>query len=671
MASPPPEALLAAAQRGGPFLQRVLNLHGPQDFRREAGVEVWNAAVAAGNWSAAAIVARGGYQPPGQESLAQFLIQNHLAACDFNGGPASHRLWTSLHNISSSDEAQSQHFILEVGKPWAQDALNVALFLAAQFRKGPSIIRLLCEAGGQIDARWESVRDWLLDGVGLSPDDWLAERDPERQEWLRVAGMDESARLILEREHTGATPLIWSARDRGRIQPWIECGADPLAADAGGRTALHHCAAEGNWSGVRSLLASRSSGWDTKDLNGNRPLDLAMKSPDGRVLDALLESGCSPLDSQCDTVAFEPGAALRFALWSGVQRPQTADGAKKLLGLLPVERRYRDPEERLFRALENCYPDLAQLLLTAGVEPRFAGPGQQTCLHAAARNGDVQSIRQLLKVASVVAAVDATNEEGCTPLHLACRDGGATSAVLEALLAAGAQPCVVDRQQRNCLHLLADANDDVAAANAVPAILEAGAALEGADSDGNSPLACAIRSVRPNLAKALLNAGANPNALIDGVCNALGFCASAVEVRMLISARAKLSCTDARVADALLRQASYGSLDAFKLFLRSAAHPCTTARREETLLHRVAWSDDSPTATRVEWVLDVCHSVNLKDCEGKTPLMDAARYGTEQAVRRLLDAGANPNAKDAAGLSVAAHARANSRWDLADMIEAL
>ncbi len=659
--------------RGGPFLQRVLNLSGPQDFRGEVGEEVWNAAVALGNWCAAAIVARGGYKPPGQEPVALFLIRNHLAACDFDGSSAASRLWTSLHNLSSSDEAQSQEFIVEMGRPWKEGALNVALFLAAHFRKGPGIIRLLCEAGGQIDARWESVRDWLLDSVALTPADWVAKRDAEQQELLRVAGMDESASLILQMEHTGATPLIWSARRHGRVHPWIEGGADLLAADARGRTALHHCAEQGDWCGVRSLLAARSSGWDTTDLDGNRPLDLAMKSRYGRVLDALLEAGSSPLDARRDPGEFESGAALRLALWNGVEHPRTADGAKKMLSLLPVEERYSRPEERLFRALENYYPDLVQLLLTAGVEPRFSGPGQQTCLHAAARNGDVQSVRLLLTVASVVAGANAANEDGYTPLHLACRDGGAVGGVLAALLAAGALPCVVDRQQRNCLHLLAGANDDVAAANAVPGLLEAGAALEGADSDGNTPLACAIRSARPALANALLNAGANPNTLVGGVCNALGFCASAGEVRMLISAGAKLSCSDAGVAEALLRQASYGSLDTFEVFLRAVKHPCTAINRRsagETLLHRVAWSDQSPAATRVEWVLAICNSVDPRDGEGKTPLMAAARYGTEEAVRRLLDAGANPGAKDTAGLSVAAHARASSRWDLADLIEA-
>lgn len=96
---------------------------------------------------------------------------------------------------------------------------------------------------------------------------------------------------------------------------------------------------------------------------------------------------------------------------------------------------------------------------------------------------------------------------------------------------------------------------------------------------------------------------------------------------------------------------------------------CCQPGAGETLLHRVAWSDQS-TATRVEWVLGIGPDVNLRDSDGKTPLMVAARYGTDEAVQKLLDAGAYSAAVDKAGLTAAAHARSSSRWDLADLLDA-
>lgn len=540
-----------------------------------------------------------------------------------------------------------------MGQPWQPGDLDTALFLAAHFKKGPAIIRLLCSAGAHIDARWQNVRDWLHSAASL-PDT-----------------LDESASLILQMKHPGATPLIRAALlPDGRVDPWIACGAASPATDARGRTALHYCAEQSNWRAVRALLAVRSPGWDAADQDGNRPVDIAMTSRDGRVLDALLEAGSAPLHPLRDPAAFEPGAALRLALSTGVEPPQTAQGAQNMLRLLPAEERYRRPEERLFRAVENHYPDLVQLLLTAGVEPRFHGPGRQSCLHAAAKNGDVQSLRLLLAT-TASPVVNAPNDEGDTPLHLACREGGANLAAIEALLAAGAQAGALDRQERNCLHLLA-AVEDTAAANAVPALLQAGAVLEAPGPDGNTPLVCAIRSARPALTQALLDAAANPDALVDGLCNALGACASAADVRLLIKAGAKLSCSDPGVSEALLRQASYGSLETFDALLRAVDRPCSATSRQggETLLHRVAWADESPSATRVEWVLALCHAVDPRDSEGKTPLMAAARYGTPEAVHRLLEAGANPASEDNAGMTAAAHARAKSQWDLADRLEA-
>lgn len=164
-----------------------------------------------------------------------------------------------------------------------------------------------------------------------------------------------------------------------------------------------------------------------------------MMSQDGRVIEALLEAGSSPLDPRRDPGAFDPGAALRLAIASGVTPPRTPDGARKMLDLLPSEERSASPEERLFRAVESHYPDLVQLLLTAGVEPGSRDRAGTTCLHAAAQNGDLRSVRLLL-AAYVSTDVNAPNDEGSTPLHLACGDGGAQPAILQALLEAGARP---------------------------------------------------------------------------------------------------------------------------------------------------------------------------------------------------------------------------------------
>ena len=48
----------ALAPKGdGVKLQRVLKLHGPQDLRGNAGAEMWELAVRAGNWHTATIIA--------------------------------------------------------------------------------------------------------------------------------------------------------------------------------------------------------------------------------------------------------------------------------------------------------------------------------------------------------------------------------------------------------------------------------------------------------------------------------------------------------------------------------------------------------------------------------------------------------------------------------------
>ncbi len=62
--------------------------------------------------------------------------------------------------------------------------------------------------------------------------------------------------------------------------------------------------------------------------------------------------------------------------------------------------------------------------------------------------------------------------------------------------------------------------------------------------------------------------------------------------------------------------------------------------------------------------------IDAESPNGTTPLMMAAQYGTPQAVRLLLDAGADVNMRNQLGLSAGDFARRASRPDIAAMVDA-
>ena len=86
-----------------------------------------------------------------------------------------------------------------------------------------------------------------------------------------------------------------------------------------------------------------------------------------------------------------------------------------------------------------------------------------------------------------------------------------------------------------------------------------------------------------------------------------------------------------------------------------------------TPLHYAA-SGDAPEVAR--WLLTQGVAVDARAPNGRTPLMQAARFASEDLVDLLLGAGADPNLADLGGTTVAEAARGVGRERLADRLAA-
>jgi ankyrin repeat protein len=626
-------ALMMAAlapDQGASKLQRVLNVHGPQDLRGEAGAELWALAAAAGNWHAAAIIAELGYCPAGQEELVRFLIRNRLSATDFHGGTAARRLWTHVQTRSTSESTELAAFILRMGRPWRKVELDAALLLAVWGDKGPELLRLLIAEGGNVECSLAEVRTQL--------------------------GESEEELSYLVRGD--ATPLVAAAAMRqGRIAAWLECGADPSATDSNGKTALHWRIEHGDAEGVRLLIAA---GADVERPNGagKRPLAIAM-TKNGRVLDALLEAGAVPPDADMETRGAKAGALLRLACREGVPIPHTPEGARKLLKTIQGYTRQR---ESPMMAVEDGYWELLQLLLCAGEKmegPRDLG---RTALHVAALAGDGECVRILLEAG---VELEAEDYAGDTPLLLAGVGGDGDGRITSMLLAAGAKAGAKNNQGLTGLHARAKTRPGI---GAVKALLAAGADVNGGEENTDRPLHSALRAGDVELVRLLLDGGADPDLPGRDGLVPVCLCGTVEMLELLLAARVKLTAVEP-VSTGILRQARCGKEDVF-LRLLPLVDACEVRDRGgETLLHVVSWADTSDDAVRVRAVLARVVDCNERDGEGVTALMSAVRYGTEAAVRLLIDAGALRGAVDKSGKTAADHARTKGRWDLAERLE--
>ena len=270
---------------------------------------------------------------------------------------------------------------------------------------------------------------------------------------------------------------------------------------------------------------------------------------------------------------------------------------------LPSLPAYADARAALFDAAREGTADEVKAALASGADANARDEDGWTPLHFAAVANPNPSVVETLLDAG--AAVNARSEAGWTPLHAAAWKN--EPAVLEALLAAGANPNVRSKDGRTPLHLAVW--NDAAAPAVIAALIDAGGKADPRAADGNTPLHLAVLSGLPNVAKALIAAGADPN------------------------------LRDERGRTPLYRAAEFALLPVIEVLIAGGADANLRDEDGDTPLHMVV--EEAETYDR--WSRDEDRAEDV-GTHGKA-FLDRA----PSVIEALLDAGANPGARDERG----------------------
>ncbi|MDR3458658.1 MAG: ankyrin repeat domain-containing protein [Verrucomicrobiae bacterium] len=339
--------------------------------------------------------------------------------------------------------------------------------------------------------------------------------------------------------------------NRAMVELLLRRGARVDAPERDGQTALHHAAARGYLSVTETLLAAKAA-VNALDVNKATPLTLAVENNAVAVAAALLAQGADP---------------------NNICGPEYANDRENKGTPLHI-------------AVIKGNEAMVALLLTNHADLTLRNPMGESALEIAAILGKTGIARQLIDAGADVNAVGPERVGSFTPLHRAA--GAGAAAIVTLLLEHGANPNVpAALSQSRATPLMTAVLSDKPEVVAI--LLKHKAAPNVVDSAGNTPLVYALDRRTSESARALLAAGANPDAIrYDGFpAIVLVVAANTVDVELL------------------------------KSFIKAGANVNATDRDGKAALH---WAADKNRKDLVELLVQAGADVNLRTKSGLTPL---------------------------------------------------
>ena len=329
----------------------------------------------------------------------------------------------------------------------------------------------------------------------------------------------------------------------------------------------------------------------------------------------------------------------------------------------------------LLDAAQSNDIDSAMMSIDQGVGVNTTSPDGATALHWAAHWGTTDLAERLL---SAGALVDASNELGITPISIACRNG--SEAMVDLLLKAKADAKGSEPSGETVLMSCARTGS----LGAVEQLLAAGAEPNSFEVDsGQTALMWAAAGGHWEIVDLLIGAGADVNASSSGKFTPLMFAARTGDLKsaeLLLDAGAEVNvATEDGLSPLLIASASLDAITGsdYRLVVEESQHESLGAllldrgadvtqsdqygmtalhyaveMNKPSLLKALLKRDADPNAQLTQGLpFRRGDYVGREAYDGASPFWLAARLGNVEMMRELLDAGADPELRQAWGVT--------------------
>ncbi|UKZ97022.1 uncharacterized protein TrAFT101_011791 [Trichoderma asperellum] len=359
---------------------------------------------------------------------------------------------------------------------------------------------------------------------------------------LLTEGLDAN-----QADNSGDTPLILAAKfgHFSIVQQLLDVKANPsFVGSQTSQTALHVASAYGYLDIVELLLSYGPSVIKTQDCNGNTPLHRALLNDHREISMRLLQEYPKPISSLAAALPIEDTG----------------------LSISIVDIINLDSLSPLNIAIKQGRADVVQNLLKKGARANIVDKDGRTAAHYAAALKDSAILSQLLDDANSNVDVNAKDNSGMTPLHIASSQGWVTG--IKKLIESEADCSVTDAQQRSPLEIASGRGYS----NAVETML-----FLCHRSQLTAGFFKAVLGNHISVAERLMDGGADKNALmpLPGSPSALHYAVAESNVRLvqaLIMRRAELNLQDQEGRTPLYEAASRNVANCLKLLINAGAN---------------------------------------------------------------------------------------------------
>jgi ankyrin repeat protein len=340
---------------------------------------------------------------------------------------------------------------------------------------------------------------------------------------------------------------------------------------------------------VAELLIKNGANINHTSANSKRPLDEAILSGATRCFELLLEKGCeinylsgepvTPLARVIDYGRGIDGISVQRLLDNNAN-PNLV-GKNKLSALLMAAdydntamtkillEKKADPnlssevgDSPLLIAIINNNTEMVKVLIKNKADVNFSNPNRQTPLHEAAKNGNFEITSILLQHGAKINV--APEDNGLTPLGYACALGH--SKIVEAMLARKAEIDTPDKRGFVVLHIAARGKHP----DCVKLLIKHTKRIDAQENEGETPLMISVEDNAINIARLLVEAGANIHIKSKyGYPLHRAIAVNSLEMtELLLENEASLNELSSKGLNALKYAIEFKSLDMIKLILK-------------------------------------------------------------------------------------------------------